>query len=460
MQPKKLIILLVVAVAVCIAAIVTYNQQQTKPYSSASKNVGSALGVGKPVFPDLESKMPSIARVEVETKGKKVVVARADGAADWKVESAGGYPASSGGINELVLNLIGMKVGERETDNPAKYANFGLTSGTIAGHVLLADAKGASLAELTWGREGKVEETDSEQPMRPRSGGRYLLRGGDAWVYLANDDLPACKTETVAWVDPLVISVPRDKVVGVHIDHGTTETLTLDWQDNKLQLKETLPGMTVKQSDVDSLAQALDGVRLSDVMAASDAKAQALEFGTPCDIQSKDGTIYHVKTAQVGEKGSAKKWYMQIATTYGSPVTTAADEATTVTQAAAEKGAKDAEAAVPAFNEKHSPWVYELAEWGASKFAKKRSDLLQAEVKKDETKTGEAAGPGAPGMMNMMAPGAAGMSQMPGLPPGVQMKPSAAPAPAKKPAASEKKPAASEKKPADAPAAKKDTKTD
>ena len=68
----------------------------------------------------------------------------------------------------------------------------------------------------------------------------------------------------------------------------------------------------------------------------------------------------------------------------------AADQATTVTQAAAEKAAKDAEAAVPAFNEKHAPWVYELNDWTASKFAKKRSDLLQPEVKKDETKTGEA----------------------------------------------------------------------
>lgn len=452
MQPKKLIILLVVAVAVCIAAIAIYNRQQTQPYSSASKNMGSALGIGKSVFPDLDSKMVSIARVEVEAKDKKIAVARADGATDWKVETVGGYPANSNGVNELVLNLIGMKVGDRLTDNPAKYANFGLTSGTITGRVRLADAKGAALAELTWGREGKVQDAEDAESRQPRSGGRYLLRGGDPWVYLANDDLAACKTETAPWVDPLVVSVPRDKIVGVHIDHGTTETLTLTWQDDKLQLKDMLPGMTMKQFEVDSLGQSLDGVRLTDVMPASDEKAQALEFGTPCDIQSKDGTIYHVKTAQVGEKGSAKKWYMQIATTYGSPVTTAADEATTVTQAAAEKAAKDAEAALPAFNEKRSPWVYELSEWNASKFAKKRSDLMQAEAKKGETKAGEA-GPGAPDMTNMMAPGAAGMSQMPGLPAGVEMKPSTAPAPAKKPAASEKKPA-------DAPPAKKDTKTD
>ena len=371
MQTNKLLMLCVIALGLCAGAYYLY-QNQNAPQKSSSPQSGMALG--ERLMASLDNDIEKIARVEIKKKQENIVLAKGEGD-EWKVETANGYPADPKKINELVFGLSEMKVNDRLTANPERYSKFNLKDDSeYEASVRLSDSAQKEVATLYLGKDRKSgSEPDMETGMPPKGGGRYVKLASDPNVYLVEDNIFKMNPALSAWVDTSISSVPADKIVKVSIAKPTTATVELAWQNGKLELQNIPPDQQAKKAEVDAVASALNGLRMTDVLAADSPKTKDLVFDTTFTATSKEGTIY---TVAVSHKDGQKD-YIKLSATYGEPFLTDADKATTQTQAAAQTAATQAKEAVPEFNKKHGPWVYEVSGWIAEKFMKTQKALTE-----------------------------------------------------------------------------------
>ncbi len=401
MQTNKLLMLCVIAIGLCAGAYYLYQNQsapQKPPKGTESAQGGAALG--ERLLASLDTDLEKIARVEIKKKQESIVLAKGEGD-DWKVETANGYPADPKKINELVLGLSEMKVNDRLTANPERYSKFGLKDeAEYEASVRLTDSGQKDLVALYLGKDRKSgAEPDMETGMPPKGGGRYVKLASDPNVYLVEDEIFKMNPALSAWVDTSISSVPADKIVKVAIARPTTATVELAYQNGKLELQNIPPDLQTKKTEVDSVASALNGLRMTDVLSVDSPKTKDLVFDTTFTATSKDGTIY---TVAVSHK-EGQKDYIKLSAAYGEPFLTDSDKATTETQAAALTAATTAKEAIPEFNKKHGPWVYEISGWIAEKFMKTQKALtepntaLKAQAGPPEpAATGEEAAPAAP----------------------------------------------------------------
>jgi hypothetical protein len=371
MQTNKLLMLCVIALGLCAGAYYLY-QNQNAPQKSSSPQSGMALG--ERLMASLDNDIEKIARVEIKKKNESIVLAKGEGD-EWKVETANGYPADPRKINELVFGLSEMKVTDRLTANPERYSKFNLKDDSeYEASVRLSDSVQKDIATLYLGKDRKSgSEPDMEMGMPPKGGGRYVKLASDPNVYLVEDTMFKMNPALNTWVDTSICSVPTDKIVKVSLAKPTTATVELAWQNGKLELQNIPPDRQAKKAEVDAVAGALNGLRMTDVLSVTGPKAKDLVFDTTFTATSKDGTIY---TVAVSHKDGQKD-YIKLSAACGEPFLTDADKATTQTQAAAQTAATQAKEAVPEFNKKHGPWVYEVSGWIAEKFLKTQKALTE-----------------------------------------------------------------------------------
>ena len=246
------------------------------------------------------------------------------------------------------------------------------------GALRLSDSQGESIAALVLGERREVDP-DAASPAR--GGGQFLRRDDDPHVYLsAGDQLARVDTRLIDWADPKVLSVPRDDVVAVAIDHSSTAPVRLRFDDATPVLADMPEGMKLKTYGANGARGAISGLRLTDVLAA-DARTTdvlALDFDTTYTATLFDGTVYELRLAKSGGKN-----YLALAASYAEPTLTDDDRASTVTLAAAEEKAAAAERAVPGINDRHAPWIYEVANWAHGNLTKTLSDVVEP-IKDDD----------------------------------------------------------------------------
>ncbi|MFP4379456.1 MAG: DUF4340 domain-containing protein [Candidatus Sumerlaeia bacterium] len=373
MKPQKLIVLLIVAIVIIGAAIIAYKKQ----YATGPRKNEDGIEVGNALLPDLEEKVGKIHTLVYQSDdGSSISLKRTD-ADEWVIASLQDYPANPAKINQLVFGLTDMKVANALTDNPEKYENFGLSKDSgEKGTLIFKNEKGDALATLRFGKER--EGSGDPMSMGGRSGGgRYFLVNDDPHVYLAEENLYWLNGRTRTWVDAEIMSVPREDIVAVEIDHGSTESLSLVGDNgNSLQLENLKEGYEQKRSAISSVAGALASLRLEDVLPANTNKLQPEDFGVKYQAQSKDGTLYYL---QAGSDNGDN--YIMIRAKYTEPHFTDADKATTESLASAEEAAQEAQSQVAAFNARHEPWIYQISSWNYGNLTKERSDLME---KKEE----------------------------------------------------------------------------
>ncbi len=374
MQTNKLLLLCVIALGLCAGAYYLYRDQSAprRPQGTESALGGAALG--ERLLASLDSEIEKIARVEIKKKAENIVLVKGEGDT-WKVETANGYPADPKKINELVFGLSEIKVNAHLTANPERYTKFGLKDDTeYEASVRLADSDQKDIATLYLGKDRKAgSEPDMEMGMPPKGGGRYVKLASDPNVYLVEDEIYKMNPTLSSWVDTSICSIPTDKIVKVSIARPTTETVELAYQNGKLEVQNLPAHLQTKKTEADSLAGALNGLRMTNVLSVENPKAQELVFDTTYTATSKDGAIY---TVTVSHKDGQKD-YIKLSATYGEPFLTDSDKATTETEAAAQTAAAKAKEEVPVFNQKHSPWVYEVSGWIAEKFLKTQKALTE-----------------------------------------------------------------------------------
>jgi hypothetical protein len=281
MQTNKLLLLCVIALGLCAGAYYLYRDQSAprRPQGTESALGGAALG--ERLLASLDSEIEKIARVEIKKKAENIVLVKGEGDT-WKVETANGYPADPKKINELVFGLSEIKVNAHLTANPERYTKFGLKDDTeYEASVRLADSDQKDIATLYLGKDRKAgSEPDMEMGMPPKGGGRYVKLASDPNVYLVEDEIYKMNPTLSSWVDTSICSIPTDKIVKVSIARPTTETVELAYQNGKLEVQNLPAHLQTKKTEADSLAGALNGLRMTNVLSVEIPRLRN-SFSTP-----------------------------------------------------------------------------------------------------------------------------------------------------------------------------------
>lgn len=377
MKSGKFIILLAIALALCIAAIIAYKKQNAPAASRSDWR-------GKKIFASLSEKIEDIQRVEFTKKDSKLELVRNEDN-EWHAVSNEGYPADNNRVNELIFNLTDLTLSDRITDDKAKFEKFGVDKEIGEEGSLKLSGKKDTLIHLIMGKRREVP-FDPDSPSM-ESGGYYLRVESDPYVYLTrNSELWMLEPKVSRWANASILSVPRDDIVDIQMHSATSGTAHLAWDDGALKLESIPAGMKQKDSEVQNFRDALNAVRFEDVFSAKSEKAIGIDFNTSLTLQAKDGTLYHVRGGHKEDRG-----YITLRASYGEPFFTDDDKASTTTLAAAEQKAKEAKAAVPAFNKRHEPWIYEMESYLFSRLVRDPKGLVEPVTPADKDETGAAA---------------------------------------------------------------------
>ncbi|MEL6299323.1 MAG: DUF4340 domain-containing protein [Pseudomonadota bacterium] len=172
MNPKTLPILAgVTAIAVALAFT-------SARYNSVSDAISDR---GRQLLPGLAERSKAIAKMTVTTSDGTTTLVR-DG--DRMVD-ASGYPIRDSLASTLTTSLSVLKIEERKTDDPARYADLGLAAPDAkdgAGtRVVATSADGATLADVVLGRR--------EAAVGGMSGGQYVRTAANARSFLVRGNV-------------------------------------------------------------------------------------------------------------------------------------------------------------------------------------------------------------------------------------------------------------------------------
>jgi hypothetical protein len=120
------------------------------------------------------------------------------------------------------------------------------------------------------------------------------------------------------------------------------------------------------------VARALANLTLTDVLAADDPGATALEFDTRYTATLKNGLSYVADTADDGES-----YFARIGAAYDPALNLGLSDERTSDSVQAQR-MEDPEAAAERIAGRHGPWIYQISEFAHESLAKKLSDLLES----------------------------------------------------------------------------------
>jgi hypothetical protein len=114
MTPRRLAALFVAGIAVIVLAV----------WLSSQRHLERATAAGELVLPGMEQALNSITEVRL-TKGDDTHTTLKKGATDWVVDERG-YPADSGKVRKLLLDMASLNVVEEKTRTPANFPQLGV----------------------------------------------------------------------------------------------------------------------------------------------------------------------------------------------------------------------------------------------------------------------------------------------------------------------------------------------
>jgi len=296
---RQLIVLGAAGVAVIALGLWVSSRQSGEP----------ALEPATPVFPGLEASLNGVTEVRLTRADGTHATLHRD-AHDWQV-SERGYPADSGRIRKLLLDIAALQIQERKTSDPKSYAQLDVQDPgekAKAGAGQPADAAGGTRIDIVEGAHtrtlivGKVAGSRSS----------YVRVGGTAQSLLVSPQFVA-DADPRHWLDSSVLDLPETRVqqVAVHPAKGPAYTVT---RASAKQTDFTVPDLTKGRElsasgAADPVASALTALSLDDVRKAGAAAPEdRSEFHTfdGLDLQltgRKEGDKHFIRLQANADKG-------------------------------------------------------------------------------------------------------------------------------------------------------------
>ena len=280
MTPRRLTVLFVAGLAIIVLAI----------WLSSQRHLERTTEAGQLVLPGMEQALNSITEVRL-TKGDDTHTTLKKDAADWVVDERG-YPADSGKVRKLLLDLAALNVVEEKTRTPANYPQLGVedvNSPQATGTRIDAKAGGKTYSLIV----GKSSGTSSG----------YVRVSGAEQSLLAAPSLTV-DADPKRWLDRTLLDVAQDRVKDFTIKpaSGPTYTASRPSKDKTDFAVADIPkGRELSNpTAADPIAGALSGLTLDDAQhtpaTAPDPKALSRATfhtfdGLALDVTGrKDGT--------------------------------------------------------------------------------------------------------------------------------------------------------------------------
>lgn len=347
MRPHPALILFAVGLVVLLGGWVL------GPGSVPSGQRGTATG--RLLFPDLATRLPGAARVEIMHGGKTLALIDKDGT--WGVAERAFYPAQQGKLRELLTGLTELRLQEPRTRNPAQLARLGVEDpgAEAAGSTLVRvlDGGGRPLAELIVGHRRTRLQGDSPDTL-------YVRLPSDPQSWLAEGRL-AVDTDPLLWLDRDLMSIDGKRVASVSVTRPGG-TLVFGRKDDKLALEQPTGTPPLDPFKVENVGHALEHLSLQDVRPASGAPPTQPARAT---FTTEDGLVV---TATVWPDGK------QVWARFGAT------------------GTDKTQAEADGLNARLAAWDYQIGDWTAKSLAPRLDDLEAATPKAE---TAPASAPGA-----------------------------------------------------------------
>ncbi len=342
MTPKSIIILGAATVIAVGAAAVSLNANQA----------GSGVAVSGPVFPGLIEQVNSVAKVEIEHRGKTLTMVRA-GKDGWTMVESDGYPVSAKVAEKVVVQLADLNLYELKTKKPELYSRLHVEEPkgeeAQARQIKMFDADGKTVVDLVAGRK-------RYNLVGTRKEGVYIRKPGNAQTWLAAGELDV-EVNPGDWLVSKIVDIAEENVAKVTVRHPDGEQIVVSKPDPKAR-NFTLHGIPMgKQlqydTDPNNIAAVLDQLNLDDAR-----KAGFVTFAEDKTIRSlfemRDGMKLEIAMVAKGEE----QW---------------ASIKATAMETAKPETAKLAED----INKRVAGWVYALPSFKSTRLKRRMADMLK-----------------------------------------------------------------------------------
>ena len=300
----------------------------------------------------------TVSTITIDQGGDSLTLQRTkDG---FTVAQRQGYPVPSDKINSLFINLD-IRCEDKVTENKDNHKDLGVA----------VDDKEATVVKLL-DKDGKVL-TGVVVGGRPSRGSGVYVRSVDKEIVYTAEKWVSFSTKVSDYVDTELVKVAKEDVVEVTVaQKDSTYTVTRD-KDGAVVLQNAPKGKRAKQSDVESLFDALSSLTLDDI--ATDA-ALAADPDTTFTCKTSKHATYVLKLSKKDDKHYVK---LAVEGPSAELVQKSMMIAANEPQAELDKKAAvlTANDKAKAFNLLHNNRVYEIASWSAGKMRKPLTDLIE-----------------------------------------------------------------------------------
>jgi len=311
-------------------------------------------------------KLDKIARITVTSKDKSVTLEKkGDG---YVVADRKDYPASVKKVNDLLLDILGIRIAEKVTASSANHKELGVVPDSEDATVIkFADNEGKDIIGVICGKS------------TARGSGKYVRLAGEDIVYASEKGL-WLNNDVTQYLDTDIIDVKKDDVERVEITLADERYAVTRNADKKIVLDAIPEGRKQKDFEVESTFDALSSLSFNDVVVEEPTD---LSFDATYVCRTKKHHTYTIRLA-----GKGGKHYAKFACE--GPSDAEIERASRIGRDEADEKLKEkadiltAKDTAAAFNEKHGPWLYELSSWKAEKMRKPVKDLTEEKPKDKE----------------------------------------------------------------------------
>ncbi|GAB4200120.1 MAG: hypothetical protein Tsb002_36130 [Wenzhouxiangellaceae bacterium] len=372
MQGQRFLLLVIVTVALVAGAW----------WLSQSDQPGDSVASGNALFPQLESTVNDVSRVDILGSGSEIIVQLERGDSSWTVANRDGFTADWDKVRDLLRALAQATIIEQKTSNPELYDRLGVQD---------IDAEGSERFLI------KLDDNDELAVIvglsaSDGSGGRYVRRANEAQALLIDQSLTISNL-TKEWLSKEVIDFQPTRVNEVVIRHSDGEVLRAkrDADDpSKVNLLNVPEGRELGSPwAINALPNSISRVNLEDVRPAQAAMA---EPDLSVLFVADNGLNIQL---DLHEEGDSEYW-MQVSAN-AEPTAAIADSGESSagdSDAAAGEGDEEVAPPDPAveaqqINDRLNGWEFRIAEFKYNGWAKKLEDLLKPLEDDNATDSGD-----------------------------------------------------------------------
>jgi hypothetical protein len=350
MTNRKLAILAIVAAFMVLLVTV-----QTRFASTARR--GSVAGAS--LIQGLDT--AKIHLIEIGSGENPVRLVRQGGL--FVVADKDNYPAETAKINDLITSCLDIKTLELITSNPANFDELGVADEKAEDVVKFLDTAEKLITGAIIGRDQSGTKS------------KYVRLAAGNDVYTATD-LPTIRDEPLGYVDKEIVNIDRDEVAKVIVTGaGESYTLTNDPNDTtKVVLHELPEDKTLKETDAQSVMNALSYFSFTDVKSDKSFDKDELEFDKKYVCRLKNSVVYTFDIA-----ANEGRTFVKCSAQY-----TAGEILKEQAPLEEKDAALTARDDAAKFTDKHRGWIYEIAQWKAKNLTRPASDILEDKKEQEQ----------------------------------------------------------------------------